>query len=1218
MNAVTRLLFRSLLLGFACGCAAVLCSPALAHAEHGQFDRTTPDERDEAYLFTPAGFRQAGKPATVHGADAARLNVVIVDGATGSPTPCRVNVVGSNGNYYQPSDNPLRSYSLTGNWPDTLAGNRPGKAPIRYFGHFFYTRGSFSVEVPPGATRIEVWKGFEYGVEMLSTHAVASATQDVQIKLSKTVSMPELGWHSGDPHLHFTRASDADDDTIFDLLAAEDIRQGMILCYNDNTSDYQGLMPELATPQLRGLGAKSVRRRGDYRIISGQEYRNGVLGHLNLFLRDRLYLDGARLDPNNGPLFAAIGEETRQQGGYAFHAHGGYGLEIWADLVQGATTGVELLQFGIYRGIGLDGWYHALNAGFRFPAIAASDYPACRKLGDCRTYAHVEGEPTFEAWLKAAAAGRSFITSGPLILLEVDGHRAGDTIEVNDADAQPHRVRAQVRVRSDTAAVTNVHLVVNGRVVRELQVPRDVGTGQWLELNETVELKESGWIAARAFSTAPTGAADAEAHTNPVYVSVGGRPPYQAADVDWLVARLDEQILDHTARQVPEKQKAIDYFRHSRDILLELKGRHAARTQPAARPDGSELQMALERPLLPAGTPLGELRAFIEPRIVSPPKFESQLKWQQEAAKIRCEMLDKIIFRGPAQAWRQAKTGVDWLDTVPGGPGYRLRKFRYEALPGMWIPGVAYLPERIQQSVPLVLSLNGHTKEGKATDYKQLLSINLAKRGMVVLDLEWLGMGQLATPGFSHYRMNQLELCGAGGLAPFYLSLTRALDLGLSLENVDRNRVLVTGLSGGGWQTILLSALDERVTLANPVAGYGGFRTNILFDDMGDSEQSPTDMATVADYTHLTALRAPRPTLLTYNAGDDCCFKSGHALGPLLEAARPAFALSGAADRLRWHVNYAPGTHNFDEENREQLYAMIGDFFYAGDSKFIRDEIPSRAELKTAAELHVPLPAENVDFARLAKSLLTDLPDTWATFSDRPAAERWQHAKRERLMSVLKIPRYEVSESQRTTSRIEGYQLAAQLLRCGGQWTVPCLEVMASDAPAQKTALLVVDAGKRSALDEVRRLVAAGYRVLVVDVLSLGESEVVAQDPAYLYPLFLSAVGERPLGLQAAQLAGIARFVRERRPDEPVTVIAVGPRASMAALVAAAIEPTAIQGAELMGALKNLRQLIDEDKTVEEFPELFAFGLLAEFDVPQLVALSDLSAGRSIVFRESK
>ena len=68
----------------------------------------------------------------------------------------------------------------------------------------------------------------------------------------------------------------------------------------------------------------------------------------------------------------------------------------------------------------------------------------------------------------------------------------------------------------------------------------------------------------------------------------------------------------------------------------------------------------------------------------------------------------------------------------------------------------------------------------------------------------------------------------------------------------------------------------------------------------------------------------------------------------------------------------------------------------------------------------------------------------------------------------------------------------------------------------------------------------------------------------------------------------------------------------MAALVATAIEPDAIRGAELSGSLSSLKQLIDEDKTVESLPELFAFGLLAQFDIRQIAALA---APRSLTFR---
>ncbi len=1198
------------------GCTTVL-------AEHGRFDRTEVNPRQEAYIFTPAGFDREGKPAVADAANSARLNVTIVDAGTGKPTPCRVNVVGSNGNFYQPSENPLKQFSLTGTWPDTLAGNRPGKEPIRYFGHFFYTTGEFTVDVPPGPVRVEVWKGFEYRVEQFSTHAAVGTTRDVKLSLVHTVPMAAKNWHSGDPHLHFIRTSDPDDETIFNLLEAEDIHLGLVLCYNEDTSNYRGLMPAQATPQLRGLGMKSLRRRGPYQIISGQEYRNGVLGHLNLFLRDRLALDGNQLDPNNGPLFADIATETRRQGGYAFHAHGGYGLEIWADLVEGATTGVELLQFGIYRGIGLDGWYHVLNAGFRFPGLAACDYPACRKLGDCRTYAYVEGEPTFETWLKAVADGRSFMTTAPLLFLEVDDHKPGDTIQTTAGKTQ--KLRARLRVRSETAPVTNVQLIVGGNVVRELVVPREAGTAQWLELDESIDVSQSTWIAARAFSRSPDGAADAESHTNPVYVYADGQPPFSAAAADWLIERLDEQIEDQQRRESPEKQRAIVLFKRARKTLLLRKARRAAAVDPVVQENSrAAIRTALAEPILPADLPLAEFRTFVTPRIAVVERPRDLDGWKEQAKTIRRDMLEKVVLRGVPREWIDRKPNVEWLDTIAGGPGYKIRKLCYEVLPGMWVPALLYVPDDLGERVPLALSLNGHVREGKAADYKQELSINLAKRGMLVLDLEWFGMGQLATPGFSHYRLNQLDLCGVAGLAPFYLALSRALDLGLKLEHVDPARVLVTGLSGGGWQAILLAGLDERVTLANPVAGYGSFRTNVMVDDLGDSEQSPNDMAAVADYAHLTALRAPRPTLLTYNATDDCCFRADNTLAPLLDAARPIFELYGAGDRLRSHVNHDPGTHNFEKENRERLYAAIGDFFYPGESNFSRSEIPSREELKTPEALNVPLPPKNVDFADLAIGLLVSKAGRAEPSSEATVSPQTKNQQRTALVELLKIPRYTASGNAAITRQIDSLKIVSRQLTCTNDveattdakpaaWTIPCVEISAGGEQPQKRAILITDDGKSSAADTAQRLVSDGYRVLAFDPLGLGEAKIVAQDPHYLFPLFLAAVGERPLGIQAAQLNAVAAWARRTFPDESVCVVANGPRATTAALVAAASDPEAIQELELTGALRSFAQLIVEDKTVEQYPELFAFGLLPAFDVPRLL---ELVAPRRVELRE--
>ncbi|MGD9723145.1 MAG: alpha/beta hydrolase family protein [Pirellulales bacterium] len=633
--------------------------------------------------------------------------------------------------------------------------------------------------------------------------------------------------------------------------------------------------------------------------------------------------------------------------------------------------------------------------------------------------------------------------------------------------------------------------------------------------------------------------------------------------------------------------------------------------------DAAAIRQALELPALAPGQVLKDVRAFIEPRIIKPPRPASRAAWEQEAQRVRRDMLEQIVFRGAAAGWREAKCQVEWLDTMAGGPGYQIRKFRYEALPGMWIPGLLYLPDKLDGLVPVAINVNGHAPEGKAVDYKQLRSINLAKRGMLVLNLEWFGMGQLRTQGFAHGRLNQLDLCGAGGLAPFYLALSRAVDLAVSLEHADKNRILVSGLSGGGWQTILISALDERVALANPVAGYGSFFTNIAYDDMGDSEQAPTDMATVADYTHLTALRAPRPTLLTYNAGDDCCFKSGHTLEPLLAAARPVFALFGGEDRLRSHVNRVPGTHNFEQENREQLYAAVGDYFYPGDARFVRSEIPSKDELKTAAELTVPLPADNVDFHRLAESLAGELPRDGELPLNHADAVRWQQQKRAELKSLLRLPSYAVrglqEEAITLSAATDAFIAKRRVFKINDSWMLPATLIVPKKRKHTGVVISIADAGRAALAEHVARSLESGLLVIAFDPLFLGEGQVKSQDPEYTYPLFVQAVGERPLAIQAAQLIAIARWQKAHFKDPlmAVTVKAVGPRASMVALVAAALEPEAITGTELSGGLSSLKQLIAEDKAVEELPELFPFGLLENFDVRHLVALT---APRPVMF----
>jgi hypothetical protein len=631
--------------------------------------------------------------------------------------------------------------------------------------------------------------------------------------------------------------------------------------------------------------------------------------------------------------------------------------------------------------------------------------------------------------------------------------------------------------------------------------------------------------------------------------------------------------------------------------------------------DEADLKPILAKPILDAGQTFDELRRFVEVRLPLMPRPGSKSDWEKEARRLRTELLAKVILRGQAASWDKAKTQVVWQETLAGGAaavggsGYQLKKLRFEALPGLWVPALLYEPIGLMGKVPATLNVMGHEPGGKDIPYQQIRCINLARRGMLALNVEWFKFGQLAGPGHHHACMNQLDLCGSSGLAPFYLTLKRSLDVLLSHPHADPERVAVSGLSGGGWQTILISALDERVTLANPVAGYSSLRTDLRVQkDVGDSEQSPCDLATVADYDHLTALLAPRAALLTYNAKDDCCFQAAHTLPPLLDAAAPFYQLYGRRQALRGHVNHVPGTHNFDRDNREAFYRMIGDHFYPDDKSYRAEEIPCEHEIKNKHELLVAMPKSNADFNSLARSLAAGLPREADLPADRTAIPAWQRLLRAKLTKLIRAREdLDAAVAAKVGAETKGdLRIASRRLKVGRDWTVPFVELEpVARRKATGATIVLHDGGRSAAAATIAGLVAAGQKVIAVDLFSFGEAraphEVAWKEVAWV--LLVSAVGERPLAIQAGQLARLARWTATEM-GQPVKVLAIGPRSSMIALVAGATEVTAIASLDLQGSLGSLKELIEQNRTVMDLPEMFCFGLLESFDIKQLAALN--------------
>lgn len=612
------------------------------------------------------------------------------------------------------------------------------------------------------------------------------------------------------------------------------------------------------------------------------------------------------------------------------------------------------------------------------------------------------------------------------------------------------------------------------------------------------------------------------------------------------------------------------------------------------------LEPLLTQPIIGDELALMEVQRYCDLRVPPMPELTTAEAWRAESKRLRREILERIVFRGEATVWRDAETRVEWLDTIEGGPGYKIRKLRFEALPGLWIPALLYVPDDLQGRVPAVLNVNGHTGLGKQYPPKQIRCINQALRGMLVLNVEWLGMGQLRGDGYTHYRMNQLDLCGTSGLAPFYLSLSRALDLLIDLEHTDPKRIAVTGLSGGGWQTITISALDPRVALSNPVAGYSSFRTRAYHQkDLGDSEQTPNDLATIADYTHLTAMLAPRPALLTFNSKDNCCFESGYALQPLLEAARPVYQLLDREDAIRTHINDDPGTHNYERENREAFYAMLGEFFFPEDESFDATEIACEDQVLEAEQLSVELPADNAAFPSLAAGLAESLPREPDWPEDDAALANWQEQRRGKLREILHSRQVQIAAIAAGQDEQDGVQVRRWKLMIDGDWTVPAVEFV--KGKPDRTILLLADAGRASLAADAAKLLDDGCRVIALDPFYFGESKIAKRD--FLYALLVAAVGERPLGIQTGQVAAMARWCTGQNKGEPVTIMAHGPRTSLIALAAAAIEPKYVAGVQLHASMGSLKEVIEQNMAVNQSPELFCFGLLEHFDISQIAAL---------------
>lgn len=564
--------------------------------------------------------------------------------------------------------------------------------------------------------------------------------------------------------------------------------------------------------------------------------------------------------------------------------------------------------------------------------------------------------------------------------------------------------------------------------------------------------------------------------------------------------------------------------------------------------------------------------------------------WEAESRRLRRRILDEVVFHGWPREWVEAPLKVEDLGAIPSGPGYRLRKLRYEIVPGFWSSAILYEPEKLQPGMPAILNVNGHVgPPGKSVEYKQKRCVQQARMGIVNLNLEWLSFGELNLKENQHWFGAHLDLVGANCVGLFYLAMRKGLDYLAQHPNVDRARMGVTGLSGGGWQTIVLSSLDERVAVAVPVAGFSASVSRIArFADVGDIEQNPTDFLAVADYPHLTALRAPRPTLLVYNAEDDCCFRAPLVKPFIYDRIQPFFALSGKQANLAWHENTDPSDHNYQLDNRTQSYRFIARHFGLPEPPPERDVA---GEVKSYEELVVGLPKDNLTILGLARKLA--------------AAIHRSPGSRERLQQIV---RYRPVSADRSwpvhNTKNKGLESVSWRFDFsdGLSATAVMLKAIAIDKPATGT-LVLDDRGKKEAGEEVSERVNRGEYVLAADLLFTGDAGMEKPPPTSFTQLLASA-GDRPLGMQAAQLTALAGWFRRESGVARLRLEARGLRMQTVATLAAALDPKLFEEVVIRSGIRSLGHLLDAPVEYRTASDLFCLDLYKEFDLDRMRELA--------------
>ncbi|NRA40506.1 MAG: CehA/McbA family metallohydrolase [Planctomycetes bacterium] len=395
-----------------------------------------------------------------------------------------------------------------------------------------YIDGHTQILLPLGKSYIEISKGFECKA-IHKVLNITAKTSEITIEIEKVLPWRENGWVTADTHVHFLSPTTANLEG-----AAEGINMVNLLA-----SQWGELMTNAG--DFDGKNTFTVNEGDDqYLVRVGTENRQHVMGHINLCA-----YDGPMISPmcSGGADEAAIGdpvditltewaEQCQKQNGIVVIPHSpNPRLEHAAAIVSGFVDAMEMPSFAVdISAYQLVHWYRYLNCGMQIALSGGTDkMGAGMEIGRIRTYSKLakNRKLNLESWKNSVRSGNTFITFGPLLEWNVDGHQAGSRIKMKKHGG---KVSVSWEVQTVKYDMTTVELVVNGEIGDGKRVGKHKGQGVF-----EVNVERSTWICLLVRGIRQFGAEVIMAHTSSVMIDVAGSQFFSAPDAISILDQIE-------------------------------------------------------------------------------------------------------------------------------------------------------------------------------------------------------------------------------------------------------------------------------------------------------------------------------------------------------------------------------------------------------------------------------------------------------------------------------------------------------------------------------------------------------------------------------------------------------------------------------------------------------------------------------------------------------